>query len=259
MFKLRARLARLAGHTRLSVLAAFVVVLAIAVPVFASNSFDSNNNGGTAAGTVAVNKPAGLAVGDVMVASVAYWGPTTTTVTSAGWTQIAKRTHTQPNPDLTLVSLWKEADAADVAASNFTFDLSVNARAFGGIARYDDVAVTAGRPVVASATNPATDDNPGQSSRLSATGVTTTAPGQYVTAIYALVDATTISSGPAGMSPLYNQVRSTWTNPARLAAFDVSQVAAGASGNKVATASGSVRYIAQTIALKTKPTKLGFS
>ena len=62
MFKPRSLFAKLA--------VAIVVVLAFAVPVFAASSFDSNDNGGTASGTVVVNKPAGLAVGDVMVASV---------------------------------------------------------------------------------------------------------------------------------------------------------------------------------------------
>ena len=80
-----------------------------------------------------------------------------------------------------------------------------------------------------------------------------------MTAIYALTDATAINSGPSGMSPLYNRARSTGTNPGRLAAYDVSQAAATGSGTKTATAAASVRYISHTIALKTKPTKLGFS
>ena len=264
MFKPRSLFPNLAGRTRLALLAAFVVVLAVAVPVFAANSFNSANNGDTAGTTVVVTKPTGLAAGDVMIASVAYRGPTGTSVTSPGWTQIAKRAQTQPNPDLTLVSFWKLADGTDAAATNFTFTLSAGARAFGGIARYDDVIVS-GSPATPLAgtpgfvTNPVADDNPGADTNLTATGLSTTAPGQYVTAIYALADGTNISAAPSGMSALYNNGRTTGTDPARLAAFDVSQGGTGASGNKVATAASSIRYVAHTIALKTEPTKLGFS
>ena len=252
MFKARSLIAKLA--------IAIVVVLAGAMPVFAANTFKSNNNGDAAGTSVVVDKPIDLAVGDVMIASVAYRGPNTTTVTppTASWTEIAKRTNTQnPDPDTTLVTFWKAADAADVSASNFTFTLSVGARAFAGIARYDDVDPTA--PIVVSATNPAANGNLGQSSSLTANAVTTTQPGSYVTAIYALFDGTTISSGPNGMSALYNEARTSGTDTGRLAAFDVSQTTPGTSNAKVATAASNVRYVSQTIALKPEPTKLGFS
>ena len=254
----RSLIARLADRSRHSIVMAFAIALACAVPVYAAMNDFTSSNTGDATGDVTVNKPVGLAVGDVMVASVAYWGPSTTTITAPGWTEIDRVAHTQPNPDLTLVTFWNEADAGDVAASNFTFDLSTNAKAFGGVARYDDVIVTSGTPVAAKVTNPVDDDNPGASTSLNATGVTTTAPGQYVTAIYALATSTAISSGPSGMSPLYNNGRTTGTDQARLAAYDVSQATATGSGDKVATAAASTRYVSHTIALKTEPTKLGF-
>ena len=203
-----------------------------------------------------VNKPSGLAIGDVMIASVLFRGPATTTVTSPGWTQIAARTSETGNPDQTLVSFWNEADAADVAATNFTFTLSVGARAFGGIARYDDVVTTGGSPVVTSVTNPVADGN-NNGATATATGVTTTAPGQYVVAVFGEGDGDSIST-PTGMTALFNRGRTTGVE-GRVAAFDVSQTNAAASGNKVATLGGNQPWVAHTIALKTEPTKLGFS
>ena len=214
MFKPRSLARKLAGRTRLTTLAAFLVVLAVAVPVFAAmNDFTSTNNGDTAGTTVVVAKPSGLAVGDVMVASVAYRGPTTTSITapSVGWALIAKRTNTQnPAPHTTLATYWKTADNADVAATNFTWTLSVGARAFGGIARYDDVDGST-NPVLVNASTPSTDSNQGASANPTAPSVTTpaTAPGAYVTAIYAMSDGTAITAGPPSMSPLYNNARTT--------------------------------------------------
>jgi YDG domain-containing protein/MBG domain-containing protein len=235
---------------------AFTIALACAVPVFAASSFDSNDNGDVAGTTVVVNKPSGLAVGDVMIASVLFRGPATTTVTSPGWTQITARTSETGNPDQTLVSFWNEADAADVAATDFTFTLSVGARAFAGIARYDDVVTTGGSPVAAVVTTPTSDGNNNGDPAV-ASGVTTTAPGQYVYAAFGEGDGDSIAT-PTGMSALFNRGRTTGVE-GRVAAFDVSKAAAGASGPISADLGGNQPWAAHAIALKTEPTKLGFS
>ncbi len=242
---------------------AFAIALACAVPVFAAmNDFTSNDNGGVLTSTVTVNKPSGLAVGDVMIASVSVLSDTVTINTlPSGWTHNVTRINTGSNPDNKLATYWKVADAGDVAASSFQWGLSGNAAAYAGIARYDDVVATGGNPIANTTTNPATDTSLNQDQTPDALSVNTTAPGQYVTAIFALEDATTIATGPSGMSALYNRARTTGTNPARLAAYDVSQAAAGASGAKEIDLTGNAqaRWVAQTLALKTEPTKLGFS
>ncbi len=227
MLKPRSLARKLAGRSRLTVLAAFVVVLAVAVPVFAANSFDSNDNGDVAGTTVVVNKPAGLAAGDVMIASVVFRGVASTTVTAPGWTQIAKRTTESGNPDTTLVSFWNEADATEAAAASFTFTLSVGARAFGGIARYDDVVVTAGTPVAASATNPTTDTTNNSGSPATATGVTTTAARPVRHGDLRRRRWRQHRHADAGCPRCTTRGRTTGVE-GRLAAFDVSQAAATA-------------------------------
>ena len=154
------------------------------------------------------------------------------------------------------MSFWNEADAGDVAATDFTFTLSVGARAFAGIARYDDVVTTGGSPVAAVVTTPTSDGNNNGDPAV-ASSVTTTAPGQYVVAVFGEGDGDSIAI-PTGMSALFNRGRTTGVE-GRVAAFDVSQAAAGASGTKSADLGGNQPWAAHTIALKTEPTKLGFS
>src|SRR5688500_1699061 len=103
MFKPRSLVSKLAGRTRLALLAAVVVVLAVAVPVIAApstgetgNPTGSGANGGEA--TLVVTKPTGLAVGDVMIANVGFRGASTVSVTPpTDWVQIFKRTNTGTN------------------------------------------------------------------------------------------------------------------------------------------------------------------
>ncbi len=89
--------------------------MAIALRGSTGKLTDSSANSITTA-----SSPAGLAVGDIMVAFVANYaaGAGDMIAVPSGWTLIGR----EAGPINTNGSwFWKEADAADVAASNFTF------------------------------------------------------------------------------------------------------------------------------------------
>lgn len=79
----------------------------------------SQTNTSTNSNTVAVTKPASLAVGDFMIAaaSLAYGATGFSISAPAGWTTLGTETDTGG----AFAAFWKIADASDVAASSFTF------------------------------------------------------------------------------------------------------------------------------------------
>lgn len=96
----------------------------MATPVVASSS----NTAFAGASAVTVTKPTGLAVGDVMIAFVGWFGGASRNLTiPAGWSNTQGINGFQGFWGLT-----KIADAADVAAANFTFTLSGVTTQIGG-------------------------------------------------------------------------------------------------------------------------------
>lgn len=89
----------------------------MATPVIQSFGTGSADSGTT----VTITKPTGLAVGNLMVSLVFTYEPGGRIISDlAGWTTLAGTNQTTINAK----AFWKIADAADVAASNFTFNLS---------------------------------------------------------------------------------------------------------------------------------------
>ena len=84
--------------------------------------------------TITINKPTGLAVGDLMVAFVHKIDGDVGTCTLTGWTAIDSYDDTSATGDY-MFSLSKIADSADVAASNFTFTLGETKSTGGAILR----------------------------------------------------------------------------------------------------------------------------
>lgn len=104
------------------------------------------------AGTCVVPKPSGLAVGDLMVAHIAATNGATVS-TPSGWTLVRSDTNASGDPRSYVFR--KFADAADVAASSFTFTLSGSQPNAGAIWRITDA--PKGAPIYAS--NGDGDDN----------------------------------------------------------------------------------------------------
>lgn len=100
---------------------------------YESSTFN-NASGGAGSQALAINKPTGLAVGDLMVAQVmtAFAGGAGVPATGpAGWTVL--------RTDGTARVYWKLADSADVAATSFTFTLALVNSIHGYISRFSSV------------------------------------------------------------------------------------------------------------------------
>lgn len=88
-------------------------------PVF--ESVDTDETGGDGAYILSA-KPDGIQVGDLLLAVACYESGSSQTVTSpADWNSIAKTDH---DSDIGLATFYKIADEADVAATDFDFQLS---------------------------------------------------------------------------------------------------------------------------------------
>src|SRR5919197_4499433 len=105
----------------------------------ASYNVGAGTNGPTtAAGSIALSVPAGVKLGDLLVAHVA-WGAGTTTPASqpGGWTQILTTQNSGVNIG---TSLWyKNASSADTSGGSYSWTLSPNDVATGGIAAYTGI------------------------------------------------------------------------------------------------------------------------
>lgn len=101
------------------------------------------------ASSVIVSKPVSLAIGDTMIAQVTHAStsgiPSSFTIPS-GWDSLANVVSTGSISDKVRTQvLFKNADSADVAASNFTFSLSSGSGfVAGAIARLTDCGIVSG-------------------------------------------------------------------------------------------------------------------
>ena len=73
-------------------------------------------------GAVTITKPTGLAVGDLLVVTLVF-GQNDTTPTPSGWTVI-RNNSVDLGTDGDVAAFYKVADSGDVAASNFSFDVT---------------------------------------------------------------------------------------------------------------------------------------
>ena len=80
--------------------------------------------------SITITKPTGLALGDLLIACIAtYDGDNRTHTTPAGWS-----VGTQTTSQLVKTTIfYKEAESADVSASNFTFNMSANTGFISGV------------------------------------------------------------------------------------------------------------------------------
>ena len=103
-------------------------------------SYNSVTPTSTASTTVTITKPTGLAVGDVLYAIVGQGivGSAPVWTVPGGWTEIGKESNTGGG----YMTIFKVAEASDVAASNFTFTSNTNTEIGGILLRITGVSVT---------------------------------------------------------------------------------------------------------------------
>lgn len=85
----------------------------------------------TAANSITINKHASCAIGDAMIAHIAFRSDAATITPPTGWTLIRNETNTAPTPDLRSYVYAKTAGASEPASYTWNFSESVHAA--GGI------------------------------------------------------------------------------------------------------------------------------
>ncbi len=88
----------------------------------AAVTYESSNTTAIAEGAITITKPTGLAVGDAMFVFLAF-SNTDATPTPSGWT-LVRNTSTDFNASTDGAIFYKIATSGDVAASNFSFDVT---------------------------------------------------------------------------------------------------------------------------------------
>jgi hypothetical protein len=191
----------------------------------------TNANNGAGGTTLVINKPTGVAQGDVMLATVTATGTGTVTAPS-GWTVVKSTTGTA----LRQATYYKVAGASEPAS--YSWSLGTSRAASGGIVDYSGVNQTA--PVDASTTAS------GASGNAVAASITTSAANDRVLAAVSFATSTTVTADST-TTERYDGSSSSTTGEAA----DLVQATAGATSAKTATpaASGSV-WIAATVALR---------
>ena len=172
-----------------------------------------------------------------MLASVAVDDGTSDNVTPPpGWTQIAR---TDNDVNVALISYWKIAGSQE--PTSYTWLISNQTRAVGGITRYSSVDPTNPIDTIVS--------NTGFSATATTTAITTSAANEEVVSLFATNVAKTFST-PAGMNQKYNQSHAATVGPS-IAAFDTLQVSAGSTSTASTIDLHAARYWStQQIALR---------
>lgn len=120
-----------------------ILLSIMSVVAYRTNSYAAGTY--SVGSSVAITKPTGLAVNDLMLAFMSAYisAAANPTITApAGWTQLQTETiiHDSPSGRVTYTSFYKIAEAADVAASSFTFSSAAGADATGiqgSVSRFD--------------------------------------------------------------------------------------------------------------------------
>jgi hypothetical protein len=194
------------------------------------------NAGGSSSETI--NKPGGVASGDVLVATITAAGTGAITPPS-GWTVIKDTTTT-----LRQTSYYRVAGSSE--PSNWTWSLGSSRLASGGIAAYSGVNTNV--PVDASATNSGTSGNAGVPS------VTTHFAGDLVVAAVGYTGTWAFNSVTPGASTTERyDVANAGTESE---GADFIQATAGATPTKTATPATSGAWIAEAIALDPSTTAM---
>jgi hypothetical protein len=200
----------------------------------AAISFVAAAGAGNGAGTTSltINKPTGVAQGDVLLATVTATGTGTLTAPS-GWTAVQDTTQGTAIRQLTY---YKVAGASE--PSSYSWGLGTSRKASGGVIDYRGVNQAA--PIDASASAGGT-----KGSAVAPSITTSAANGQLVAAV-SFVTSTTVTADVT-TTERYDTTSESTTSEAA----DFTQAAAGASTAKTAVPlSSKAEWIAQTIALR---------
>lgn len=193
-----------------------------------------------------VGAPTSTVAGNLLLANIAVNGGSSAVVTKpTGWNEISR---TDNDVNVSLISYWKAATAADIGAS-YTWTIDSQTQAKGGITAYSGVSTS--NPIDSFATST------GLGTTATAPSIVTTAANEMTVALFATEfgkNENTQYFGPVtGMTQRYNSPNIPF-GPS-IAAFDALQAAAGTVSARVSDIQGGkVRnWAAQQISLKNVP------
>jgi hypothetical protein len=193
-------------------------------------SVTSFGSGGNNATSYNIAKPSGLAVGDLMILSVAIEGSTSASAT--GFTQITSQANSS---NFTLYVFRRIADAAAVSATNFTVSFGSSAKYSVGLARITGHNGTTPIGAFAGAT--------GSGTAVTSPAITTTAANQLVLSFHGVKKSASFTGGPG------TERYDVSADPPSHALYSYTQVAAGSTGTKSATSSQSEVWAAIQVAI----------
>jgi regulation of enolase protein 1 (concanavalin A-like superfamily) len=202
-------------------------------PVWQASS--SHGSGGNSASSYAIEKPTGLAVGDLMILSAAIeGGKTFTAPTATGtWTEVIR---TANGGNLFLVVLRKIAVQADVDAASFSVGVGGGKYSIG-LSRITGHNPTS--PIAASA------GATGSGTAVAAPAITTTAANQLVLSFHGVKKSSTFTPSGSFGAEIYDVA----ADPPSHAAYRYVQTSAGSTGTKTATSSQSEQWVAIQVAI----------
>lgn len=214
------------------------------IPGTGTQNIQSVENGTGGASALKIPRPTSTAVNDLLVAGITVDGGTATTITPpAGWTLI-RRTNNGAN--VGIASFYKVAVAADtVGGVTYSFGISPNARASGGILRY--TGENPSNPInSASSSNSATSGTSVRALSITPTSAQTAIVGFFGT------DTHTTFTKPAGTTEQFDVQNQNGAGPSTEAATDT-QATATSTGDYLATAGASGPWASVLIAINPAP------
>ena len=221
--------ATLAAPTGLSVTQSCIPSSTIA---FRSAS-TANSSGG-----LTISAPADVQAGDVLVAQIAQRASGSTVTPPAGWTQVLNNSSGASLQSTIFVHV-----AGSSEPTSYTFSSTSSAKSAGGIVAYSGVDTN--NPVNASA------GATGASASMTAPSVTTTISTTMLVSFWSARQESFTT--PGSMTQRWNYSAGSGANSSMsVGAADEAVAAAGATGTRTASKSGSLDWTAQSIALKPK-------
>lgn len=210
-------------------------------PPSGSPAFRSSSTSTASPTSITVDTPAGVVLGDAMLAFLVIGGSAATITPPAGWTLITRMNN---GSDVSLVSYWLIAGASPPATYSWT---GLNTSSAATILAYSGANAT---PI--DTYNSATG---GSNSTPSSPAITTSVNNCLVIRAYGAV--VSFSGGTVSITPpsgYTNRGQAIFSGPSSFGltveASDIAQPVAGASASANASATTNVLYASQTIAVK---------
>lgn len=237
--------------TRQLCMAAFCLLLALSaitvMPVGAVDYEELSEGYANNTTTLTIDRPAGLAEGDLMIAHI-VWRPTTRTITDpAGWTELREDT----NGAVSYLA-YKIATAGDVTATDYSWSFNLATRAYGYITVWSDYDTSDPFGDTSAAT--------GAGKNLSTAGITPDSSGSKLVIFTAIEPYATMSNQAiANNNPTWSEVYDKYANFGSSSYNSCMSCASAtwdydtATGNATATASDSEDWVIQLVSINQAP------